>query len=72
MTPAEVRKLVKNLTETSARFDFRSIKTSDGDGPGYVIERKGKTAGQWHFVGWSEDIKTPKEGVFFCYGENIT
>lgn len=71
MTTTELRSLLKRLNTASTRFVFRSQKSADEDGPGYVIERRRKIAGQWHFVGWSEDIKTPKEGVFTCYGESI-
>ena len=71
VTARLARTLAQKLTETSTLFDYRAVPERDDEGPGYVIERRRRAGGQWHFVGWFEDIRADGKGAHVCYGERL-
>lgn len=66
------RDLAKLLSESSTRYEFRAVPWRDDDGPGYLIERRVRSGGHWHFAGWAEDIAADGKGGHSCYGSALT
>lgn len=70
-TSKEARALVDKLNAISKRNEYRAYKDKDEDGPGFVLEARPKAGGNWHFVGWVEDVREPRPSDFICYGETL-
>ena len=71
-TAAWSRSLARLLTESSNPYDCRAAPWRDDGGPGYIIERRVRSGGHWHFVGWIEDIVADTKGGHSCYGSTLT
>lgn len=66
------RELAKLLTESSVRYDFRAVPWRDDEGSSYIVERRVRLGGHWHFVGWIEDLIADGRGGYACYGSTLT